>query len=629
MTFLPHWNTITPNTNVHLPDRWIFFDTETSGGVVDDKTVDLTLRLGSACYWRRARGRHKAIECWKDFNVAGVFWRWVLEHAQKRQTLYLCAHNAAFDLLVTKGFSTLATLGFRLTRVYHRGLTTIVRFASGTRRLCVIDTMNYYPTKLEEIGEHVGLRKLRMPHPDDSPDAWYLYCRQDVRIVKAAIERMLLTLESSDLGSFKPTGPGMAWSIFRHKYMAHKLEFHHLTNIARMERDAYVGSVTMPFRLLALDSGPYYKLDVNSMYPSVMVNHDYPRRFVRALGRMTPKELSKWLRKYLVVARVELVTEDAIYPLRTGGRVLYPVGAFSSTLATRGLKHALKRGHVADVVWCYLYEGAPIFSGYVRGLYERKSTASSRGDRAGALFWKMCLNGLYGKFGQRSREIVKVGECDPNLFYTEEQWDAYRHLPITMTFAGGVQTMSRDAGETRNSFPAISAHVTEDARLKLFGLIERAGKDNVLYCDTDSLIVNGAGLSNLRDVIDPERLGCLKLEATGNSFVALGKKDYLFAGKRVLKGFKHANSTTIFTREQQEQFTGLAGALRVEHSEIVRVRKVVKQHDPYVAGVQVSDDLVVRPLRWPTDRNAADKRTYLRPMMEMRLREWQGSMRHE
>ena len=135
-------------------------------------------------------------------------------------------------------------------------------------------------------------------------------------------------------------------------------------------------------------------------------------------------------------------------------------------------------------------------------------------------------------------------------------------------------------------------------------------------------IVNGAGLGNLRSDIDPDRLGCLKLEATGESFISLGKKDYLFSGQRVLKGFKHATEETVFTRNSQEQLTGLSGALRFEHAEAVYVRTVVKQHNPYLAGVSVGGDLTVRPLRWPEDRDTADRLIYLRPLMEERIAEW-------
>lgn len=628
MSHLPWWNTVTLNKSVHLPDRWIFFDTETRDAVINDKTIELKLRLGSACYWRRPRGTRKFTEYWKDFTEADDFWEWVLEHTAARHTLYLCAHNVAFDLLTLQAFSSLATRGFRLSRVYHRGLTTIVRFANGQRRICALDTMNYYPASLKELGDHVELPKRAIPYKSATDTAWLSYCRADVQIVKTAIARLLQTLERKDLGSFKPTGPGLAFNIFRHKYMQHEIRAHHLPSIVKLEREAYVGSFTQPFRLLAMDGGPYYKLDVNSMYPSVMAEHKYPAMFLHHEGRMAPKELRRWLKHYCVIARVNLYTEEAWYPVRTGGETVYPVGELGSILATRGLTTALKHGHVLEVVWALVYERAPLFRKYVRSLYARKQEATARDDKAGALFWKMLLNGLYGKFGQRATETTLAGECDPLLFESEEQWDAYRHTPITVTRAGGTERITRDAGETRNSFPAIAAHVTEDARMKLFGLIARAGQEHVLYCDTDSLIVDGAGLGNLRDDIDPKRLGCLKLEATGDSLLCFGRKDYLFNHRRVLKGWRKADERTVFTEGEVEQFTGLDGALRNERREAVLVRRLIRHHDPSISGVRVTRNLEVRPLLWPEDQARATDRTYLKPMMEQAVKEGESNGRH-
>lgn len=623
MTRLPWWNTITPNKAIHLPDRWIFFDTETREVKVDDDKVELVLRLGVACYWRRGRAGRENIERWIEFDRAEQFWDWVTNQADKRRTLYLCAHNLTFDLLTLQAFSSLATRGFKLSRVYHRGVSTIVRFADGQRRICALDTMNYYPSKLEELAQHVELTKHKMPSVDAIDAAWLAYCWHDVRIVKTAIERLLKTLESRNLGSFKPTGPGLAFNIFRHRYMKHEIRAHHLPSVVKLERAAYVGSFTQPFRLMALDGGPYYKLDVNSMYPSVMARFKYPSTFLRWEGRMTTKELRECLKGHCVIARVNLVTEEAWYPLLNGGGVVYPVGDFGSILATRGLTTALKHRHLVEVVWALVYERAPLFSGYVRSLYLQKQSSVARGDSAGALFLKMLLNGLYGKFGQRSTETIRAGECDPRLFESEEQWDAERHMPITVTRAGGREFVQRDAGETRNSFPAIAAHVTEDARLKLFGLIARAGKEHVLYCDTDSLIVDGAGLGNLRDDIDPKRLGCLKLEATGDSFLSFGRKDYLFDHKRVLKGWRNAKEDTVFTDGFAEQFTGLEGALRNEQREAVYVRKLIRHHDPTIGGVRVASDLTVSALRWSEDSARAADRIYLRPLMEAAVKEWQ------
>ena len=622
MPYLPKWNTITPNYKVHLPDRWIFFDTETREHRIDGNTTELTFRLGVGCYWRRGRASKAGAEEWREFLSADALLDWLISKAGKRKTVYCAAHNLPFDLLALKAFSGLARRGFRLTRVYHRMTTSIVRFANGDKRLCFIDSMNYYPVKLKALAEHIGLIKSAMPERLVDADDWLDYCRNDVRIVKTAIARLLATLERDNLGSFRPTGPALAFNIFRHRFMKHTIRPHHIAGVANLERTAYVGGYTMPFSLFYRNGEPLYKLDVNSMYPAVMSKHSYPTTLARRLGRLTLAELQAWLKTNLVIARVTVKTEEPYYPYRAGGHVVYPTGTFSTVLCSRGLEFALARREAISCAWALVYKGEPIFQAFVAALYRRKARAGERSDRAGLLFYKMLLNGLYGKFGQRATETKALGDCDPNLFYSEQEWIVDRHQWANITYAGGAVRMSVDAGETRNSFPAVAAHVTEDARLRLFSLVLKAGRENVLYCDTDSLIVNATGLGNLKTLISARRLGYLKVEKAGDTFVSMGKKDYLFGGERVLKGFKNPANDFFFQAQVQEQFSSLPGALAMGQREAVYVKQVLRTHEPHMLGVRIGSDLSVNPMRLPEDLENLTTITYLRPHAYERLAQW-------
>jgi len=46
------------------------------------------------------------------------------------------------------------------------------------------------------------------------------------------------------------------------------------------------------------------------------------------------------------------------------------------------------------------------------------------------------------------------------------------------------------------AFPAVSTYITSIIRSKLLNLIEKAGWDNVIYFDTDGLIVNEKDLKD-------------------------------------------------------------------------------------------------------------------------------------
>jgi len=90
--------------------------------------------------------------------------------------------------------------------------------------------------------------------------------------------------------------------------------------------------------------------------------------------------------------------------------------------------------------------------------------------------------------------------------------------------------------EGNNSFVAISAHITEAARFYLWKLLKQAGRENVLYCDTDSIKLSQQYQSNLKNYISQNEFGMLKVEDVFNDFTIYGAKAYITEKGRKLKG---------------------------------------------------------------------------------------------
>ncbi len=65
-----------------------------------------------------------------------------------------------------------------------------------------------------------------------------------------------------------------------------------------------------------------------------------------------------------------------------------------------------------------------------------------------------------------------------------------------------------------------------------------AGRDNVVYVDTDSLLVSKEGLDNLKPYLDDETLGALKLEEIAASAEIKGLKDYQVGDTHHIKGVR-------------------------------------------------------------------------------------------
>jgi len=105
------------------------------------------------------------------------------------------------------------------------------------------------------------------------------------------------------------------------------------------------------------------------------------------------------------------------------------------------------------------------------------------------------LNSLYGKFGQRTSKVVYTGKNGKVKDTRRLIIDIKTHkTSIHQVFFGRETITAQGENEAVNSMPAISAHVTDYARLYLWKLIDAADIKNCYYCDTDSIIVNQSGI---------------------------------------------------------------------------------------------------------------------------------------
>jgi len=143
---------------------------------------------------------------------------------------------------------------------------------------------------------------------------------------------------------------------------------------------------------------------------------------------------------------------------------------------------------------------------------------------------------LYGKFGQRSRPLEQIEIEDEDIARSDVIVDTTTGEVRNLYKFGSTYWIQVDHGEAYNSFPAIAAHVTAYARMHLWHIITRAGRDHVFYTDTDSVIVDAVGYERLQDELDEQRLGALKVEHTADTITIRAPKCYTFGETTKRKG---------------------------------------------------------------------------------------------
>ena len=62
-----------------IPRHLLFVDTETRQTQLQNGEIEQTLRLGWACYYRRAYGRHPELTEWLYFEDSASFWSFALK----------------------------------------------------------------------------------------------------------------------------------------------------------------------------------------------------------------------------------------------------------------------------------------------------------------------------------------------------------------------------------------------------------------------------------------------------------------------------------------------------------------------------------------------------------------------
>lgn len=584
------------NKAVQQPNNIIWFDTETKFNTTAGGVDIHHLWFGWACFQRREHGELWSLPEWFRFTNIDQFWTWVITKTRQKTRLYIFAHNGAFDLPVMDAFLELPSRGFLLKSAIADAPPLALTWKLGNRTIAFVDTLNIWRLPLSSIGESIGEPKLPMP-TDTAPRAeWDTYGKQDTEIIRRVTLAWLAFLRQHDLGGFAPTLASQSMNAYRHRFMSHKIYITDRERALELDRASYLGGRTECFKIGEY-KGEFFHVDVNQMYPSVMFEHEFPYKLLGTYSDVTFKELKNWLQTKAVVGEVTITTDAPVYPIVREGKLIFPVGTFECVLAGPELSYALEKGHVVEIGLCNVYAQAPLFRDYVAFMFVRRQEAKAANNDVDSWLFKIMINSFYGKWGQRGRRYETVGYCDPAILDTTPSINADTGKITKQRKFGGIHQVWVDEGESRESFPAIASYVTSHARLKLWEVICLAGRENVYYCDTDSVVLNALGRDRIAHLMHDTSLGFWKLEKTLSRIVLNGPKDYIFDNVKRVKGVRASAEWHTDSIATQAHFVGLRGLMNDYNLRAPVVFPVTKvQIRNYTKGI-IQDNGDVLPLR--------------------------------
>ena len=555
------------NQGTETPSNLIFFDTESHKKLINDnpKRWELTLRLWCVTHVR-LDPRRKPSRTEYSGTTSEEFWKLVYSLGDEKKCTWVFAHNIAHDWNQIGFWSELDRDILTLRPLFRKDKEgndtdkpswygklclennpTFAQLRQGQATYKFVDTCNYWPKSLAEIGRKIGVEKGEVDYETVDNDTLRKYCQQDVLIIETAVIEMLRKWRELDCGVFQVTAAMLSLTNFRHTcdirtpdnsgpdvlcmpdHKSHELE-----------RQSLHGGRIQCFRV-GRYYGKFYHLDVNGLYPYVMYHHSYPRRLVRYQERMDFDELRAAKSCYECVARVLISSRYSDYPVRIDSRQYHVTGRFWTALCGGELQRAIDNQHISEVGTVQLYSKASLFRSWVDRWYDRKISAC--GDtveqRRDYEFVKLIINSLSGKFAQSGKRWQDVPGRIPLVRwggYVDEFGDEKR--PHKWRGIAGNAQVYVDAGEPEHSFPLITACITANAREYMRQLIAIAGQENCHYMATDSLIVNKDGYMSLllEEKIHPTKMGMMKVLGVYSSVSINGANWYTLDNKEVASG---------------------------------------------------------------------------------------------
>jgi len=584
------------NRIVTLPKRVLYLDVETKKRVQGDEEHH-RMRLAWTCYINRKKNADTHREVWTCFDKTYDLCKYLHTKAIEDTPLYMFGHNVFFDIQSSDFFYFFTKWGWQLSFYYDKALTYILVIHKGRKSFKIVSSTNYWPVSLKEVGKMLGIEKPEVDFEKCTEKQLSAYCKNDVGILKQSMEYYFKFIELNDLGRFSLTRASQAFTAYRHRFMHKKIAIHKDAEITAVEREAYFGGRVECFRFGEQPIDDYVLLDINSMYPYIMKTCPVPVKTLDITDGIELNSIEPILKNYGCIAYVSIETDEPCYAYRVGQKIMFPVGKFDTYVCTPGLRYAFEHDHLKKIHRLILYDMDIIFHDYVDYFFALRARYKKEKNLLMEKACKIFMNSLYGKFGQRC--AIEEKEYDPGGlgyyrifsidFTTHEQFMEYKMFNTRVTQIG--------MEETKKSFVAIPAHITEYARFLLWSIIKSIGTDKVLYCDTDSIVLLESDMDKLQYHLDKYELGALSIKASFQHFVINGAKNYVMGDVTKIKGVPCTAKKIGDNYYEYPEFLRSSNHMRRKITRYYIVKKMPKYVEPFYDKGIVHLDGTVTPHR--------------------------------
>lgn len=557
------------NEKANVPSRLIVLDT-IPRRTRTDNTESQSWWLGVVSYnhWTR-HGRH--IQEYRKYTDTGLMWKEIGEFTRPKRRTILYSHNLPYDLRIADGLRQLPRLAFKLDAIRLANQGSWSRWTRGKASLTLCDSSSVFPVQISSLYRACGVTKPDPPNSDDL-DEWGHYCTGNVVVLTDILTEYYAWLRTGVAGNWQLTGAGQSWAHWRHSHYTHPVLVHPDSEAIAAERRAmWTGRAENWSWGKDLDA-PIYEWDWANSYPRIARDHPVPVRLVGTARTANASDLPELAKRYTILADVTVSTEQPVVPARHDNRILWPIGTFESTLWWPEIEAVLSEGGTVEPHCVWLYRSEPALKQWGEWIIDQIHGKGGSDYPWVPLVLKHWSRTLIGRFATQYQNWEEFGTDTESRVQVGKLYNADTGVTTDMMQVGRELHVMTGMTESDDSCPQITSYVMSLARRMLWDASQAVGHENVIYMDTDSLIVNMEGHVILTELTKLGQLPGLRLKHRHRGFEIYGPRSAFIGSKRVFAGMPKAAVRTGEKTFQGEVWTNLEKSLSIGEADRVTIQ---------------------------------------------------------
>lgn len=552
-----HW--IRRNHQERMPPRMVAFDTE-SRSVTDNDTEIQTWRIGCAIRWRNDTKVSDNREA-RVFQTPEDFWLWVADFCRPHTRTVVWAHNLGYDVRISRMFEILPALGFHLEWCNLDRNISSATWRSPRGTIVLADSWTWIPLPLSVIAGQCGTVKYDMPKSSAPLSEWARYCMQDCEILYRVVGTLMQFVQSAHLGNWQPTGAGMAYATWRHKFLQYNVLVHDDSAAIDAERHAMHTGRAEAWRHGKVHNEKWTEIDLKNAYVTVASRESLPRKLHMHSGALSHKQYLSLRDRFAILAKVSVHTDTPCVPYKAKSHHLWPTGAFETWLWDCEVDLAVKYGAKVKILDSYAYVRDPIlqdWANWTLGILYDDSDAVSGIVRTHV---KHCARALIGRIALRVPSWEYFGANIENITGITYMVMPEEGRTARMLHVGEDTLVETSREEGKDSLPMVTGYIMARVRCILWDAMNVAGLGNLAHVDTDSILVNGTGLARMRSAMAGQAISDWALKGTYTDLEIWGPRAYWRDRQRVAAGMPLRGEETAPGQVTAWKWSGLAADL--------------------------------------------------------------------